>query len=220
MKNGRDGGIGMAWANLRASPIIGAASSGGEKAVNRLYRLVVLGILVLAAPSAFAEDALILTIGATHLAHTHQTVAGRNSALSTAGNSVFGIAWEKRYYNGIAYGGELLLSNNTISNSSGNGDVASRLFLLTLKKYHRPWAHVYPYIGAGVGLADTHVSGVPGGTGIGPALEVDGGVELEWAHSLGFYTELRGLYVPGGVIYGTRVNMSGVGLYAGVSLLF
>ena len=188
--------------------------------VNRLYRLAVLGILVLAAPSAFAEDALILTIGATHLAHTHQTVAGQNSALSTAGNRVFGIAWEQRHYNGIAYGGELLLSNNTISNTSGNGDVASRLFLLTLKKYHRPWAHVYPYIGAGVGVADTHVSGVNGGTGVGPALEVDGGVEFEWAHSIGFYTELRGLYVPGGVIYGTRVNMSGVGLYAGVSLLF
>ncbi len=188
--------------------------------MNRTYYLAVLFILVLAAPCAFAEDALILTVGATHLAHTHQTVAGHDSALSTTGNNVFGIAWEKRHYNGVAYGGELLLSNNTISNSSGNGTVASRLFLLTLKKYHRPWAHVYPYVGAGVGLADTQVSGVSGGTGVGPAVEVDGGVELEWAHSLGFYTELRGLYVPGGVIYGTRVNMSGVGLYAGVSLLF
>ncbi len=188
--------------------------------MNRIHRFAILGALLLAAPSAFAEDALILTVGATHLAHTHQTVAGRDSGLSTGANGVYGIAWEQRHYNGIAYGGELLLSNNTIDNSGQSGNVASRLFMLTLKKYHRPWAHVYPYIGAGLGLADTQVSGVNGGTGIGPAVEVDGGVEFEWAHSLGFYTELRGVYAPSGVIYGTHVNVSGVGLYAGVSLLF
>ncbi|WP_298138816.1 hypothetical protein [Acidiferrobacter sp.] len=189
--------------------------------MNRLYRrLALLAVLALAAPAAFAEDALILTVGAMHLAHTHQSVAGNESGLNTFGSNVFGIAWEKRHYNGIAYGGELLLSTNTVANAGGNGQVASRALLVTLKKYHRPWAHVYPYIGAGVGLMDTQVSGVAGGAGVGPAVEVDGGVELEWAHSLGFYTELRGLYAPSGVIYGTRVNMSGVGLYAGISLLF
>ncbi len=188
--------------------------------MNRPYRLTALAILALAAPAAFAEDALILTMGATHLAHTHQMVAGRDSGLSQSANSVYGIAWEQRHFNGIAYGGELLLSNNTIANASGDGNVASRTFMLTLKKYHRPAPHVYPYIGAGLGLMETDVTGVNGGTGVGPAVEVDGGVEFEWAHSLGFYTELRGIYAPGGVIYGTRVNMSGVGLYGGVSLLF
>ncbi len=188
--------------------------------VNRPYRLVALAALALAAKAAFAQDALILTMGATHLAHTHQAVAGQDSHLSQGANNVYGIAWERRHYNGIAYGGELLLSNNTVNNVSGSGNVASRTFMLTLKKYHRPAAHVYPYIGAGLGLMDTEVTGVNGGTGIGPAVEVDGGVEFEWAHSVGFYTELRGIYAPGGVIYGTRVNMSGVGLYGGVSLLF
>ncbi|MHB1513495.1 MAG: hypothetical protein ACYCTF_10080 [Acidiferrobacter sp.] len=191
--------------------------------MNHVYRstaLAVLATLALTTQAAFAEDALILTMGATHLAHTHQMVAGGDSSLSQSANSVYDIAWEQRHYNGIAYGGELLLSNNTIANASGNGNVASRTFMLTLKKYHRPTAHVYPYIGAGVGLMDTEVTGVNGGTGIGPAVEVDGGVEFAWAHSIGFYTELRGIYAPGGVIYGTRVNMSGVGIYGGVSLLF
>ncbi len=188
--------------------------------MKRMLALAVLGSLSLGTPAAFAQDALILTIGATHLAHTHQDVAGRDSGLSQGANNVFGIAWERRHDNGIAYGAEVLLANNDIANTGETGNVASRLLMLTLKKYHRPWAHVYPYVGAGVGLIDTQVSGTAGGAGVGPAVEVDGGVEFEWAHSLGFYTELRGVYAPSGVIYGTRVNMSGVGLYGGLSLLF
>lgn len=188
-----------------------------------MHRHIIIGALaclLLGAPSAFAQDALILTIGAMNAAHNQQTVAGAQDALKSVTSGAYGLAWEKRHYNGIAYGAEYLIYNNSIATSGHSGTVTSRLLMLTLKKYHRPWAHVYPYVGASAGLVATSVSGVSGHTGVGPALEVDGGVEFEWAHSLGIYTELRGLYAPSGAIYGTHVNVSGVGLYAGLSLLF
>ena len=182
--------------------------------------ILVLAYGLFGIPVALAQDALILSIGAMNLAHDQQTIAGQNTALQAGATGAYGVAWEKRHYNGIAYGAEYLMYNNAVNTPGHAGSVASRLFMLTLKKYHRPWAHVYPYVGVSAGLADTSLSGISGHTGIGPAFEVDGGVEFEWAHSIGFYTELRGLYVPGGVIYGTHVNVSGVGLYAGLSLLF
>lgn len=182
--------------------------------------ILVLAYGLFGIPAALAQDALILSIGAMHLAHDQQTVAGQDGVLQAGASGAYGVAWEKRHYNGIAYGAEYLIYNNAISAGGRSGNVTSRLLMLTLKKYHRPWAHVYPYVGVSAGLADTSLSGVNGGTGVGPALEIDGGVEFEWARSIGLYTELRGLYVPGGVVYGTKVNVSGVGLYAGLSLLF
>jgi len=178
--------------------------------------------LLFGTASAFAEDALVLSVGAMNLTHDHQTVAGTDSTLQAgaSGSGTYGIAWERRHYNGIAYGAEYLIYNNAISSANYSGSVTSRLLMLTLKKYHHPWAQTYPFVGVSAGLVDTSVPGVNGGTGAGPALEVNGGVEFEWAHSIGFYTELRGIYAPSGAIYGTRVNVSGIGLYAGLSLLF
>lgn len=176
--------------------------------------------LSLGTPSAFGQDALILSIGAMHLAHDQQTIASQDTLLQAAANSSYGVAWEQRHDNGIAYGAEYLIYNNDVSAGTRNGTLTSRYLMLTLKKYHRPWAHVYPFVGASLGLVATSLANVNGGTGLGPAAEIDGGVELEWAHSLGFYTELRGLYAPSGTVYGTRANASGVGLYAGLSLLF
>ncbi|MHB8254759.1 MAG: hypothetical protein ACYDEV_13920 [Acidiferrobacter sp.] len=186
----------------------------------RRLSIAALVCLLFGAPSAFAQDALILSVGAMNLAHNHQTIAGNDSALQAGTSGTYGVAWEQRHYNGIAYGAEYLIYNNQISAGGHDGQVTSRLVMFTLKKYHRPAPHIYPYVGVSAGLADTSVTGVSGGTGLGPALEVDGGVEFEWAHSLGFYTELRGIYAPSGSIYGTRANVSGVGLYAGLSLLF
>lgn len=202
------------------SPIMGRAHPGRGKAVYRHIIVGALACLLLTAPSAFAQDALILTVGAMNLAHNHQTVSGTDDTVNAVTTGAYGLAWEKRYYNGIAYGAEYMIYNNRIASTGHQGTVTSRLLMLTLKKYHRPWAHVYPYVGASAGLVATSVTGVSGHTGVGPALEVDGGVEFEWAHSLGIYTELRGLYAPSGAIYGTHVNVSGVGLYAGLSLLF
>lgn len=188
-----------------------------------MHRRIITGALaclLLTAPSAFAQDALILTVGAMNAAHTQQMIAGTDDTLQSVTTSAYGLAWEKRHYNGIAYGAEYLIYNNKIASAARHGTATSRLLMLTLKKYHRPWAHVYPYVGASAGLVTTSVTGVRGHTGIGPALEVDGGVEFEWAHSLGIYTELRGLYAPSGALYGTHLNVSGVGLYVGLSLLF
>ncbi len=188
--------------------------------MTRKVIITVLACLLLGIPPAFAEDALILTVGALNLAHDHQTIAGHDAVLKPEAAPVYGVAWERRHYNGIAYGAEYLTYSNPVDSAGASGHLTSRLVMFTLKKYHRPWAHVYPFVGVSAGLADTSVSGVPGGTGLGPAFEIDGGVELQWARSVGFYTELRGLYVPSGTVYGTNANVSGLGLSAGISLLF
>ena len=188
--------------------------------MTRKLAVAVLALLLFSTPSAFAQDALVLSVGTMHLSHNRQTLAGTDSVLQTGSTGTYGVAWEQRHYNGIAYGAEYLIYNNETSNATQTGSVTSRLLMLTLKKYHHPQAHIYPYVGVSAGLVNTSVTGVNGGTSAGPALEVNGGVEFEWAHSLGFYTELRGIYAPSGALYGTHVNVSGVGLYAGLSLLF
>lgn len=188
----------------------------------RRTTLALLGLIVslCVMPAASAEDALILTVGAFHLSHNQQNLSGTTTRLGTNAGSAFNIAWEQRHYNGIAYGAEYLIFRNALSQPGRTGTATSQLFMLTLKKYARPAAHIYPYIGVSAGLADTALGGIRGATGVGPAVEIDGGVEFEWAHMIGLYTELRGIYAQPGDIYGTHVNISGVGIYGGVSMLF
>lgn len=188
------------------------------------YRTVsstlVLVLLFFVTPLSYAEDALILSVGTLHLSHTQQNLAGNTTQFAGETSTNYDIAWEQRHYNGIAYGAEYLMFSDSLNQNGTPATATARLVMATLKKYHRPWRNVYPFIGVGAGLADTTLDHIPGRNGVGVALEVDGGVEVEWARSVGFYTELRALYAQPGDLYGTSTNVSGIGLYAGISLLF
>ncbi len=187
---------------------------------SRIITLSILLISILAIPAAFAEDALIVTLGAFHLAHTTQSVAGIPTYFSAGTNNDYNIAWEQRHYNGIAYGAQYTIFNSHARQASHAGSITTRLFMATLKRYIHPWPYTYPFIGASVGLADVNHNEVTGRAGVGPAFAVDGGVEFELAHMVGLYTEIRALYAQGGDIYGTNTNVSGVGVYGGLSFLF
>ncbi|MDA8390844.1 MAG: hypothetical protein M0Z76_08980 [Gammaproteobacteria bacterium] len=186
----------------------------------RIATLLVFLVFVSVIPAAFAEDALIVTLGAFHIAHTTQAVNGVRTQFSAGTNNDYNIAWEQRHYNGIAYGAQYTIFSGHVTQPGGVGSVTARLFMATLKRYAHPWPHTYPFIGASAGLADVRYGGFNARTGVGPAFAIDAGVEFELAHMIGLYTEVRGLYAQGGDIYGTNTNLSGVGVYGGLSFLF
>lgn len=186
----------------------------------RIAALLIFLVSTSLIPAAFAEDALIVSLGAFHIAHTTQSVDGAQAHFSAGTNNDYSIAWEQRHYNGIAYGAQYTIFSGHVTQQAVRGSMTTRLFMATLKRYIHPWPHTYPFIGASVGLADVSYGDFNTRTGVGPAFAINGGVEFELAHMIGLYTEIRGLYAQGGDIYGANTNVSGVGVYEGLSFLF
>ena len=202
--------------------ILASSHNLEEDVVRRPQKAALLVLLfsILMVPAAFAEDALIITLGAFHLAHTTQGIRGTRTQFNAGTNNDYNIAWEQRHYNGIAYGAQYTIFDSHVRQPFHAGTMTARLFMATLKRYIHPWPHVYPFIGASAGLADVSYGGISARNGVGPAFAINGGVEFELAHIIGLYTEVRALYAQGGDIYGTDTNVSGVGIYGGLSFLF
>ncbi|HLQ24935.1 MAG TPA: hypothetical protein VK138_03545 [Acidiferrobacterales bacterium] len=170
---------------------------------------------------AQAENAVIIKTGTFKLSHDTQMLDNLSRSIDDNAKNVYGLAWEDRAGDGLAQGLEFMrYTNRWHAPPAADGDITSRLLMFTLKKYQDHGLY-HPYLGAGVGLAHADVGG--GGINfhpsIGLALQVIGGVELRW-EGAGLYTELKALYAEPGNFVGDDVNVSGVGLFVGLSILF
>jgi hypothetical protein len=168
---------------------------------------------------AHAENALILKAGKFKLSHDSQTLDGLPRSFDDAKN-VLGLVWEDRAGDGLAQGVEFARYTNRWHLPSEDGDITARLLMFTLKRYQDHGLY-HPYLGAGIGIAHANSSGggINFSPSIGLALQVVGGVELRW-EGVGLYTELKALYAEPGDFVGDNVNVSGLGLAVGVSILF
>jgi hypothetical protein len=183
--------------------------------------LVSLSLLALAAPGVASaeESALMVKVGRLNVSHETQDIDGANRTLDNSTNT-YALAWEARANDGVAFGAEFMTYRNDWHGPGAQqGDVRTRALLFTMKKYMSPAGNMYPYAGAGVGLAHGVVGGLNFDPALGLALQLDGGVEFRW-ESVGFYTELKGLYASPGSIWGSSVDTSSVGLFGGISILF
>jgi len=165
---------------------------------------------------AHADNALIIKTGKFKLSHDTQTLDGLPRSIDDDAKNVLGLAWEERAGDGLAQGFEFARYTNHWT----DGEITSRLFMFTLKKYQDRGLY-HPYLGAGIGLVHANMSG--GGINfrpsIGLAFQVVGGVEFRW-EGVGLYTELKGLYAEPGNFVGDDINVSGLGVFVGLSILF
>lgn len=169
---------------------------------------------------AQAENAIIVKTGKFKLTHDTQTLDDAPRSIDDDARNITGLGWEDRAGDGLAQGVEFVrYTNRWRSPASVEGDITSRLLMFTIKKYQDRGLY-YPYFGAGIGLAHANVGG--GGIkldpAIGLALQIIGGVELRF-EGFGLYTELKGLYAESGNFGGDDVNVSGIGLFVGFSIL-
>lgn len=125
---------------------------------------------------------------------------------------------------GWAFGAEYLSHSHTYTATLGpatlgNGDLATKVVMLNVKKYFRYGATVQPYLGVGIGSATAELSGVINGAASGFASQVMTGVAFR-GETLGVYTELKYQSARAEDSTGEGVDAGGVGLFVGVSALF
>lgn len=171
-------------------------------------------------PPRESEFALIASAGSFKLANSSQQVAGFPSTYDTSSKSVFGIEAEWRSGTGFAVGGEVFSYKNAMVSTTAIPNVQQevRAIMANGKYYFRAANWLYPFVGAGIGLAVTTYSGGLTGDASGLAFQGVAGVEFRFK-PVGIYVQYKNLSAKTGSS-GNEVNVGGSGVLAGVSISF
>jgi hypothetical protein len=162
---------------------------------------------------------LIAKVGSFQLASDSQVILGASRSFSAA-STAYGLEGEWRLKNGFAFGMEVFGHTQDYTTAGlSSGDVAVTNVLVNAKKYFRPGAIVQPYLGAGIGAASTSFSGDITGSAGGFAIQGMTGIAFRWQH-VGIYTEIKYERAEVEDSAGQAVDVSGTGLFAGMSVQF
>ena len=164
--------------------------------------------------------ALIARAGTFKMANENQVVAGLPSTFDTTSTSVFGVEAEWRGKGGIAVGGEVFHYNNdlVLPGIIPNAQQEVLAILANGKYYFRLTNWFYPFVGAGVGLANVSYSDGLTGTASGLAFQALAGMEFRF-NQIGVNVQYKYLDATAGNT-GKEVKVGGSGILAGVSLAF
>jgi opacity protein-like surface antigen len=172
-----------------------------------------------AEPERDREFALIVKAGTFKLAEDSQVVAGLASTYDTSAKSVFGIEGEWRSTGGgWALGGEVFSYKNDLVANGVSGQQKVIAVMVNGKYYFEATKRIYPFVGAGIGVAKADYSGAFTGDATGPAFQVLAGVEFRFS-TVGLYLEYKDLSAKTGDS-GSRVKLDGAGFLAGVVFSF
>jgi hypothetical protein len=162
---------------------------------------------------------LIAKVGSFQLASDSQVILGASRSFSAA-STAYGLEGEWRLENGFAFGMEVFGHTQDYTTAGvPSGDVAVTNVFVNAKKYFRPGALVQPYLGAGLGAASTSFSGDITGSAGGFAIQGMAGIAFRWQH-VGIYTEFKYERAEVEDSAGQAVDVSGTGLFAGMSVQF
>ncbi len=171
-------------------------------------------------PGSDWKFALIASTGAFKLANGNQVVAGLDSTYDTTSKPVVSVEAEVRHKAGFAMGAEALYYKNDLV-TTGTTLVSEQQVIAIMangKYYLRAADWFYPFVGAGVGLAQAVYSGNLTGSAGGTAYQGMAGVEFRFG-SVGLHVQYKHLASTTGKT-GREVKVGGSGVLAGVSIAF
>ena len=165
---------------------------------------------------------LMLKLGSMTLAEDTQTLYTVDRSFDDSVSGLYAIEAYYEFNSGFAVGGELL-SYSTEFTTTGMNDthnVDVYVLVANAKQYFRPYTSLQPYIGAGVGIATTDVSGptVTGNTS-GVAYQLLAGIEYR-SRSIGGFGEIKYLGADTESNDNQSIDVSGTALLAGIAFHF
>ena len=166
------------------------------------------------------DFALIVNAGTFEMANDNQVVAGLASTYDTTSKSVFGVEAEWRRKTGFAVGGEVFHYKNDLVSTGTIPDAQQEVIAIMAngKYYFRLASSFYPFVGAGIGVANTSYSGGLTGTATGLAYQGLVGMEFRFKQ-IGVNLQYKYLSATTGDS-GEEVKVGGSGILAGVSIVF
>ena len=165
---------------------------------------------------------LMLKTGVYTLSEDTQFIVGADRSFDESVSTPLSVEVYYQYDSGLTLGGELLsfTANFTTVGMSDTHDVDVLMLMGNVKKYYRNWSSFQPYIGAGIGLVTTDISGpTVTGDASGLAYQAMGGFEYR-INNVGFFGEVKFINAEAEDSTSEKIDVSGLGLFAGVVFHF
>ncbi len=186
-----------------------------------VFSLVVMMTTTFLSQPVQADSALIVKAGSFELSDDTQGISGGISLMfDKDASSVFAIEYEWGI-DKVVLGGELLgYSNDWDSSAATSGDNDTLAIMFNVKRYFEIHKSIQFYIGGGIGIASVDFDG-PSGSAEGDdlALQVMAGVTVR-AKKVGLYTEVKSFSSEPEDDFGDDIDVSGTGLFGGISFHF
>ncbi|MEE9597176.1 MAG: outer membrane beta-barrel protein [Acidiferrobacterales bacterium] len=191
------------------------------KPLMSVFSLVVMMTTTFLSQPVQADSALIVKAGSFELSDDTQGISGGISLMfDKDASSVFAIEYEWGI-DKVVLGGELLgYSNDWDSSAATSGDNDTLAIMFNVKRYFEIHKSIQFYIGGGIGIASVDFDG-PSGSAEGDdlALQVMAGVTVR-AKKVGLYTEVKSFSSEPEDDFGDDIDVSGTGLFGGISFHF
>ena len=162
--------------------------------------------------------ALLLKLGTLSLANDTQTILGTDRSFDKSASGPYAVEFYYQFQDSMTVGGEFLGYKATFTTTGFNDthDVSVHVLLANAKQYYRTDTRLQPFIGAGVGVATTDVSGptISGNTS-GFAYQLMAGVEYR-SENIGFFGEAKYVGANTKSSNDQNIDASGTGLFAGI----
>jgi opacity protein-like surface antigen len=174
-------------------------------------------------PSWQAGDVgLQLKLGSLSLSQQNQNILSSDRTFDKSASSPYGVEVYYQFDDGLVTGGELLgyKAHFTTTGLSDTHDVSVLMLLADVKQYYSTDSRLQPYLGAGIGVATTSVSGptISGNTS-GLAYQIEAGLEYRLA-SFGIFGEAKYLGAKTKSSNDQTVDVSTTGFFAGIAFHF
>jgi opacity protein-like surface antigen len=166
--------------------------------------------------------AVIAKTGAFNLASVSQSVGGQPITYKKSAKPVGALEAEFRHRDGYALGGELLYykAEFTPDGTTLKGEQAVLSTTFNLKYYFEATSWLYPFIGAGLGYANSSFSGDFTGKASSFAFQGMAGADIRFSDSVGLYLEYKLLNAPTRDSNGQEFKAGGSGILVGLSIAF
>lgn len=165
---------------------------------------------------------VMLKAGVLTLSEDTQTILGSARQFDDSASGPLGLEAYYQFGSGFTIGGEVLKysAEFTTVGMTDVHDVDVLIIMGNAKKYFRTSSSIQPYIGAGLGVASTDVSGPTiGGSTSGLAYQAMLGLEFRGA-SVGGFGEFKYISADTEDDNSEHIDVSGMGLFAGIAFYF
>lgn len=186
------------------------------------YSLLMLGCLSLGSASAMAGSAIIMKLGQVELWDDSQFLGTQERTFDDRSRRTFGFAWEHRNRRNIGFGMEYLTYRHDYrpATAASGGQAKTQMILFSARKYFIDSGVFHPFVGMGMGIGHTSVTGGPDlSPDVNFQVQANTGIEFRF-DNIGFLVEVKGLYNDSDGPVNNRYDPSGTAVFGGMSFIF
>lgn len=181
--------------------------------------LVISGLIIPRIATADRNMAVITKSGSYKLSDDTQTFAGKTNFFDDSSDSAFSGEFEWRTAGNISFGGEILVYSHDFTGGGSNGTADTVIVTANIKKYFKASNTIYPFIGFGIGGVVTSLREEFIGSGSGAATQFMAGMQIR-GRRVGFHIEYKLINAKPEDIFDEPIDVSGSGIFAGLSIHF